>query len=283
MNRFVSKAVIVLAFVIAVGCGKNKETAEGGKSPTEDKKREKPAIPKEKEEPKAKAKETIAFSGADMELSKEVVADIEAAKKKYVGKLVEIEGTVQSADDNNTMTIPSVLLQGFRELPKPGPSFACTFSKDAFDRVNEMAPGQKVKIRGKVTNVGAVLTHVEKCDLLEISKRTVPDVTVAQLALELAPDNKAKNSEKYLEKTAIIEGTVAEVKTMDFTIKLSLRASDEAKASEFQVQAELPFGFSKEVKKRIEAVKKGDKVRVMGTILKIDEKVVSMSFCKLLK
>lgn len=142
----------------------------------------------------------------------EYTADPAAAKKKYAGKILEIQGVVMTADDINSVAHPQIVLRG---LPNEKPFAAlvsCMFPLEDAKAVCELIPGQTATVRGQLKSdtqkVGVPLTNGE---LVEAGPSPAVRITVEQLAKEYAAD-KEQTKKKYEEKQMVLEATVLDTR-----------------------------------------------------------------------
>jgi hypothetical protein len=122
----------------------------------------------------------------------------DAAKTKYKGKIVELTGTVESADDDPYLTVGYIYLK----LKKSGIGVRCTL--DDLAPWLRVAPGCTVKLKGVQSDLG-LDGELYPCIIVESSPNTSLETTATQLAKEFA-SNKEAAKKKYHKKRLIVEG-----------------------------------------------------------------------------
>ena len=82
------------------------------------------------------------------ELTKEFAANEEAARKKYNGKTIVVEGKVLERSGKNVID-NFVILEGHAKKPKGTYRVECGFAFTEEANILAVKPGDKVKIRGE--------------------------------------------------------------------------------------------------------------------------------------
>ncbi len=244
-NAHYSIRVVLFAMglVLVAGCGKP-ESKPG------------PGNPKVSDSGAAKNPE---IKTTAEELAKEVLADQKAAGTKYDGKVVELQGKVDTANQVVTDN-KGFYLTGAKKKPTDvvGLNVLCMPVAGEKDKVGWLGKGQKVKVVGKVTGVNAFAVSLAQCTFTEEDKSTTPKVTVEELTSEFAKDAEAAKKKYKIEnlnsQEIILEGTVADKeKKGDFhTVKL-------AGTDGLTVSCTVS-------KQNWEELKKGDKVTIKGDL-----------------
>lgn len=193
------------------------------------------------------------FTLAAVDLVKEFIADEKAATAKYKDKIVEVEGVVNTA--NQELHKGSFSLTGAKKTPTDIAQLLvfCNPVPSQQPRMPWLAKGQKVRVRGQLT-ANSLALRLLNCQFWELEPPSTPKLTAVQLTEEYAKDEAAAK-EKYYDKEIIVEGTVVDLeKTKNdfFLIKLAgakpdLRVSCTVDEREFNA-----------VKKGQKAVVKGD-------------------------
>jgi hypothetical protein len=212
-------------------------------------------------------------------LAKEALADAQAASAKYTGKVVELEGQVDSANriisDNK-----GVFLTGAKKKPTDviALNILCMPVESSKDKVWWLGKGHKVKAVGKVTAINGFIISLDECTITGQGASPTPKVTAEELTGEFAKDEEAAKK-KYLgdgvnPKEIIVEGTVA---ALDKTKNDFYIARLEGKGG-------LTVGCTLD-KKEWEGLKKGDKVTIKGDLsgFRKDDKNVNVNTAFLLK
>lgn len=192
-------------------------------------------------------------------LAKEFLADPKAAFEKYNGKVVEVEGIVDSANKivNNDR---GFLIAGAKKDPKDilGLSLSCNTVPEQADKVWWLGKGQKVKVVGEVFDANNVFVSLKDCRFTEVEKSPTPAVSAKQLAEDFTKDEVAAK-DKYLSKDfspreIIVSGVVAALDEKNGFSFVTLEG-----AGSVVISCTVD-------KKDYAAVKKGDKVTMKGDL-----------------
>src|SRR5262249_5169222 len=184
------------------GCNKEADQpAKAQKTTTDGQPPAKKNGPITEPEPKTKPSGKPEFTMTAAQLAKEYAADKAAFDKKYVDKLVELEGVVE---DPNLGPVggsrPRVTLDG----DKPPQFVDCRFKPANKNKLAKLTKGQKIKIVGTCQASFASVV-LDDCDLLETGKDVSQAISAAQLTEELRKD-KSGTEAKYKGKQLIVEG-----------------------------------------------------------------------------
>jgi hypothetical protein len=189
---------MLLAAGVAPGCSKKDETpAKGG------------AGGKEKEQGKAaqalgQPDVTMAAEAWNAEWKK----DKDAAAARYKGKVVELSGTVQGADDDPYGEVGYVYLKAKDNLI----GVRCaTRNKKPWTKVS---PGSEVKVRGRVPDFG-LPGDLYEAEIVDAGPNPGVVITALELTREYAADRDAA-AKKYHDKWAYVSGEVAEKTSSNF-------------------------------------------------------------------
>ncbi len=204
------------------------------------------------------AKREAAFKTTATDLAKEFLADSKAALDKYNGKVIEVEGKVNSANkivDNDK----GFSLAGAKKDPKAilELNVLCETVPAQKDKVWWLGEGQKIKVVGEVFGANDLAIYLKDCEFTELEKSPTPTVSAKQLAEEFVKDE-ADAKKKYgrepgVDPEVIVEGVVADlVTTKDgFTV--------------VNLEGAAPVVVSCTTRKEdFETLKKGDKVTLKG-------------------
>lgn len=202
-----------------------------------------PARQRPPQEDLTSAKPDFSLSAEDF--MKEFKASESDARKKYKGKVIELSGEVTgigrniSGEDSISLKAPDLLgMMCFTAMEEPW---------------TKAVPGQKVKLKGKLGEYGAVLIY---CVFTDPGKYAGVEMTAAELAKEYAADPDA-TSKKYNDKYLILSGEV-EKKEYNSAGAVSVYL----KAPESKVRVAVSFtAFEKELSRKI---KPGKPLKVIG-------------------
>jgi hypothetical protein len=207
-------------------------------------------------------------------LATERDADQEAWQRKYGGKLIEVSGMVQTADTNNVLEAPMIVLGSSKGIEAK--TIHCQFTANAEDRVNELAKGQNVKVRGTLDQVGLMLHGSQFVE-------TGPSSAVKATVDQLVADYKASQPEaekKYHKKPILVEAAVADVKwdkgKEDVTFVLEGKSGTKMEAHHERL-------INEKLRPKLQAIKKGDHVRLIGEGAAFPNDKIHLNYCKLLK
>jgi hypothetical protein len=264
MFKLVSRDLRIVLFTLMValvaGCG-------GGDS--------KPGKPGDSH--KAVAQDP-AFKLTAEAFAKEALGNQKGASDKYNGKVVELEGQVDSA--NRVITDKGIYLTGAKKNPTDvvGLNLLCTPGESAKEKIWWLGKGQKVKVVGKVIGISPLAIYLDECTITEQGQSPTPKVTADELTEAFSKDEEAAKK-KYggdalSPKEIIVEGTVA---ALDKTKNDFYIARLEGKGG-------LTVGCTLD-KKEWESLKKGDKVTIKGDLSGFykDEKNVNVNTAFVLK
>lgn len=200
------------------------------------------------------ARGPVAFKTTADALTKEMIADEKKAEAKYQGKVIEVEGRVETA--NKFLYPNGFFLQGTKRKPTDttGVMIICNVPKGAEGMVWRLSLGQKVKVVG-TAGIGYSV-GLANCTVEPLEPPTTPRVTAKGLAEEVLKDADAARK-KYEgpmggPKGIIVEGVVAALETEKrfHIVKL-------AGAGGVTVNCTV-------AKKDLEALKAGDAVTIKG-------------------
>jgi hypothetical protein len=240
----------LLLGLLAAGCGKEKPAPE--KEPivtsTPPLKEESPA--KDAPAEKVESVERPAFTVTAAGLADQFAADAAKAEKKFAGKIIAVEGAVESARQSIVKGTGEVTLGG---KGKGGSSFGvtCQVKKARAGMVGLLSNGQKVRVTGRFVEGGATNARLIECDYEELTPSSTPTVTAEALSKEFKDDSDAAGK-KYNNRDLIVRGTVAELVTDGFWVRLAgtgaLHVACVVEEDEFK------------------SLKKGDRVRIKGEV-----------------
>jgi Leucine-rich repeat (LRR) protein len=203
------------------------------------------------------------FSLSAEKFSEEYKENRNAAEEKYKGKVVELTGVVKSmgrniADDSYISLEAGKVLFGVMCVTADAEPWA------------KVAPGQKVKLKGKWPefSVGAALIY---CVFLDTGKYEATALSAEQLAKEYVADPEA-TTKKYKDKYLVISGEV-----MDRDFNSAGAASITLKVdSKVRVKCHFTAFESKQTR----SLKVGQRVKAIGQYtLNFDKDEVGLYFC----
>ena len=147
-------------------------------------------------------------------LTKDVIADDKAARAKYNGKVVEVEGEVEYA--NKVINANGFTMKGAKKKATDvvGVTVICNVPKGAEGKAWRLGTGQKVKVTGTAT-LAALGVYLNDCTVEPLEPAKTPAVSARALAEEVVKDADAARK-KYQgpggrTEAVIVDGTVAAV------------------------------------------------------------------------
>jgi hypothetical protein len=218
--------MILFALIALGGCTGSNQSADekpGANKPPDDKTRPSADNKGSNSSRNDVSKGKADFSVTARELANEYKRDAAAAEKKYIGKVVELAGVVSDVGLDSADN-PVLMFEGDKN-----DFFMCTtVAKEPWSRVapgqkikirgkGAVAPGQKIKIRGKgAESVGR--PSLDACVFVEAGPHEAVTVTATQLARDYEA-NEAETNAKYgpkdVGKYLVITGEVVEKKAID--------------------------------------------------------------------
>jgi hypothetical protein len=232
----------VPSLLAAVGCGLPAGTP-------------KPSTPEKPPERTVTAKKNLSVTAAA--LTKECDAGRDAARKKYAGRVLTVEGVVNDPSLEGTDGNPRITLAGFE-----APHFVnCYCNQTGRGGVTKLSKGQKVKLTGRFVEASAIDVTLLDCEIVELGPSSGSDISAIKLTEEFSKDEKAAVA-KYGGKIMVIEGVVARVALEPGKGIRSayLEGYDERAAKPVRVNAEFHFDHAEE----LATLKPGQKVKVKG-------------------
>jgi len=267
--------------LIVAGCGK----PEANRVPTPNTEQE----DSNEEAPKAPVVNnmTPVLKTTGEELIKDVMADEKAAKAKYEGKVIEVEGGVRQS----AMFLDSFYFKLFAGQGQLGTVDVRCYPKEADqERLLWLGRGQKVSVVGRLTGISPLSIYMDDCTVTEKGPNPILQITAEQLAAEFAKDGMAAKKKYGHEqahpsdvirssKEVIVSGTIADLAIVDGSFgkePVAILAGSDG----MTVTCRL-------TQKSWESLKKGEKVTVKGGvdtgILNKNKKTVRIERAFLLK
>jgi hypothetical protein len=195
-----------------------------------------------------------AFTTTAEQLAKAFRTDEQAAKGKYVGKWLVIEGEYGEAYYRSGGVLFFKELDGF--APVGG-----HFDDTEWPKFDGLTKGQKIKIKAFCDlSSHKICVHLDKCKLLEVGPDPAIIVTAFQLTKDYAANKDAVRA-RFEWKEVLVEGTALRVDSGNF-LTIVLVGFDETAVPPVRVEAEFDFDRRTEAAK----VKKGDKIKIKGTV-----------------
>ena len=188
--------------------------------------------------------------------------DREATRKKYLGKVVEISGTVNRTSQDPYGDVGYVFLKVEGEILGVR---CCLADKEPWLKVS---PGSMVKVRGTHSAEAGLAGDVYPCAIVEASPSPALVITASALAKAFGADARAAQ-EKYGEKWLLIDGEIAGLekdKNPQFLL-MYLKAENDIK-----IKVILRTN-SDHYKKRNESIKAGQKVKMLGQVRYFDKEI----------
>jgi hypothetical protein len=147
----------------------------------------------------------------DTELGEELHKDPLATWRKYSNKQLEIRGVVEEADCDSFDDIPRVVLRGYQSRRESWEFKAvfCRFPDSMQERVEALAKGQRVTIRGLFRKPAQSFYSIH-CELVDADASPAARVTVPDLVQAFQRDRKATQA-KYGGKAVLVEGRVTQI------------------------------------------------------------------------
>jgi hypothetical protein len=145
--------------------------------------------------------------------AKQVMADPAAGLAKFRGKVVELTGTVGTAHPRQSSY--GVSVTAGQSAPNRYLFIDCHVPFDQLEKVWLLARGQKVKVVGVVAGAEESHVRVVKCQVTELERNPMPDLTATALAAAYAKDTTAA-AKKYGDgnkpKDLLLDGVVTTTK-----------------------------------------------------------------------
>jgi hypothetical protein len=216
------------------------------------------------------------------QLVKDFQADDGAAKKKYKGRWLVVEGLYKEAYQREIGGAVSRLFY-FADYTDPATrhtwAIKCTVDAPRWPAFDGLTPGQKVKVKARCTGSDSQIVTLADGEVQEVFG---PDpavvVPAVQLAAEFAAD-RDKAGRAYNDKWLLVEGTVQETTAKD-PPAIVLEGIPGKYGKAVPVVARFRVGRDTEPAR----VKKGDKVKLKGkAALFLDDGNAVLDECKLVK
>jgi hypothetical protein len=257
-HKFVAP-VLVIVLGLSAGCNKEAKKAGDGGGTTGDKAPVAASPPKvggSVEAPPAKeggpavsppAKE-VAFKGKIEDFAKEVKAD----KEKYKEKYVEVEGLVKDAPEFAQPTKMTVEAKAGKD------KVTCTMSAQAQKTFHGLGKGQNVRVTGKLYFVIGDNILLDDCNYAEAGPNPAIKISAMDLGKEYATGDGEAAAKKYNGKELLVEGTVLDVDEKRPRVNLDAGLAKPMECDFAIVEAGNDKAFSNL------QIKKGDKVLLKG-------------------
>ncbi len=286
---FIVRLGFLAVFLFIVSCGDSQPKPGSGPGKTPKDKEISKNTPKDKDISKNTPTTTLTpelKTTADA-LVKEANKDEKATVAKYKGKIIELEGVVESANQH-LETGSLTLVGGKGKFGHLDP--ICNVVDEYKNKVGWLGRGQKVSVIGKVVGANASTISLYDCRVTEKGPSPTPKLTADELTAEFAKDEAAAKKKYDPEQThpdhalstpkeIIVEGTVADVPKIKSEFGIETLAVILPGKDGMTVTCDVN-------KKTWESVKKGDKVTIKGdvdTILNKDKKTVHIARAYLLQ
>jgi len=265
--RFVVGAIPVMV-TLAVGCGKQSPESKVTKLeiPSQETSAPRPtAGNKHTDEPRGDvSKLKPDFFLSSTQFAEEMTRDKVAGMKKYEGKVLELKGSIARVGTTHSYG-PVLYLEGNKGDKTNLVGFVLSESKPW----SKYVLGQQLTIRGKVTNNVLILVP---CEVVESTRSITEALTAPQLDEEC---NKPSGDEKYREKFLLVTGTIVAKKNNETYNAQCL---------------ELKGGPDRNVEclfitkdESLDSLKKGQQVKVQGTIFDTGATVIRLIDCFLIE
>jgi hypothetical protein len=251
MTRSIS--VLIVTSLTAVGCSKS-----GPVGPT--------AAPG----PGPAPKQTPVVSLQAAELLREVRQDGHATFTKYKDTTIEVDGVVADRGPYGSRNLPFLGLEGLgsKGSRRLETSLRCLFPASETDKILEFAPGQRVKVRGRLLSTLNEVV-VGDCVIAEAGPSTAISVTAEELTREYAADRKA-TAMKYRNKVLFVTGTIVTVDDKDLgqqRLRLVLKGDAKSEDQPVNVDVEVRWDTKDEVTAaKAKPLRPGQTIRVSGPI-----------------
>jgi hypothetical protein len=193
--------------------------------------------------------------------------DANAAKRKYMGKVVELTGTIDDVEDDFKHRFGYVCLKVTGDRVR-----VATKDKKPWLTV---APGSQVKVKGKVQESGRP-GELFEAEIVDPGTVKPAFLTAEQIAKEYAADRKAA-AEKYQNKRVNVEGEIIEMgKSQYCDVQVKLKGQED-----IIVSCCVSGDINKQV---LDAAKPGQKLKVFGSLELYDDpakKIILLGNCAL--
>jgi hypothetical protein len=246
--------LIMIGASFAGGCGKTRESpTEPGRAPSAEHAPEKEPQKPAPTDVLPDSREPV-FRGKVEDLVREFkdLDSLRANEKKYEDKSVEVEGLVRDAPGPVEPLTMMLTWEGNRQ----GHCFFCAMSPEAAATFRQLGKGQKVKVRGKLSQAIVNTVFLVNCNYREEGPNPAIKILATALGKEFTGDGEPA-AKKYEDKELFVEGTVTAVEEEGGMFKCGLVKLDAGMPK--PMVCELRFkGDSKQIKT-------GDRVVVKGS------------------
>jgi hypothetical protein len=156
---------------------------------------------------------------------KELLTD-PAAVEKYRGKAVALTGAISSAGPPYTKYGLDLSAGKLKPADSFGVFARCVVVDDQLEAVWQLAPRQKVRVVGVVTEAGKYEVRLAKCRVTPLEPNPMPTLTAAELSAAFRADPKAaakKYGDNYAPKWLFLTGEVASLTPNSYGITVALK------------------------------------------------------------
>lgn len=247
-------ALLLLLTTFAAGCGK-KDTPGGGG-------------------PDGKGGAAVDYSTATPDVTMkaadwhaEFKKDEKAAKAKYAGKLVELSGKVTSVVQNLDAGVV------FLHLKVDGDVLGVRCGINDVNAWEKVPEGADVVVRGKLPEFGFLTGELMPVQVIRVDNNPTTTFTAADLAGQFAKEP-AQLKEKWADKWVYVEGEFVRSETSKNGILQIVLKGDG--------KAEIKCSVGSDAKKQVEAMKPGQKVKVLGQLSVYDDVSLQMAMFRTL-
>jgi hypothetical protein len=252
--------------LLVPGCGKDRPTdplpEPDSKIPPVAEKTPKPDAAKPPVEPPNTNRP--AYTVTAIGVTEEFAKNAAAAEKKYNNKLIEVEGTVSSASQNQVRQEGKVELMGFKEKPDDliPRKVKCIVKKSLAGRVALLGKGQRVRIKGRFDTIDGGDVRLNVVEYEELTPSSVPLLTAEALAKAFTEDKSAA-AKKYGDKEVIVEGIIVDLVAKDGQFSVKVAGNDNVRLSCTMLHED-----------EFKTLKKFAKVRIKGEVSLFDSREV---------
>ena len=194
------------------------------------------------------------------QMRKELVADRKSLMQKYLGKGVEISGTVFDSGYDGPGNCVAVSLF-WQDPDQKIHVVRCNIRGKDENAAHQLSRGQVIKVFGQFTDGPGISDG----HLVEVGEDPALVVTSVEFTKELAADKDAA-VKKYDGKPVRCEGVIASLKKEDYGWRLQLAGFNEEKAKPPRVEAFVSGGGHQQHIDRLATLKVGQTIVVRGSM-----------------
>lgn len=143
------------------------------------------------------------------QLTKELLADRDAAIKKYQGRIVTVDGEIENPFASRDLQALEVKFHPALQPAPGGRPLVCKIRSQDRAKAERLSPGQKVVVKGTCAPQSLPFPELTDCELVRVGEDPAPALTSIDLAREFAADS-AGAAKKWNDKFLIVTGVVTD-------------------------------------------------------------------------